>query len=89
MVEQEGLAGEGLAGGGCWFPACSTVRYIPYRHLAGQEMTLENTVLEYSSTRVDHELMVQSRDQWLESSGTALASGYHTFVQIKALREGK
>ena len=33
--------------------------------------------------------MVQSRDQWLESSGTALASGYHNFVQIKALRGGK
>ena len=32
--------------------------------------------------------MVQSRDQWLESSGTALASGYHNFVQIKALRGG-
>ena len=30
--------------------------------------------------------MVQSKDQWLESSGTALASGYHNFVQIKALR---
>ena len=27
--------------------------------------------------------MVQSRDQWLESSGTALASGYHNFVHIK------
>ena len=30
--------------------------------------------------------MVQSKDQWLESSGTAFASGYHHFVQIKALR---
>ena len=40
-------------------------------------------------TRVDHELMVQSRDQWLESSGTALPRGYHNFVQIKALRGGK
>ena len=39
-------------------------------------------------TRVDHELMVQNRDQWLESSGTALASGYHNFVQIKTLRGG-
>ena len=37
-------------------------------------------------TRVYHELMVQSRDHWLESSGTALASGYQNFVQIKALR---
>ena len=35
-------------------------------------------------TRYDHVFMVQSRDQWLESSGTALASGYHNFVQIKA-----
>jgi len=29
--------------------------------------------------------MVQSMDQWLENSGTALASGYYNFVQIKAL----
>ena len=33
--------------------------------------------------------MVQSKDQWLESSGTALASGDHNFVQIEALRGGK
>ena len=33
--------------------------------------------------------MVQSRDQWLESSGAALASRYHNFVQIKALWKKK
>ena len=39
----------------------------------------------YGGTRPYHVFMVQSRDQWLENSGTALASGYHNFVQIKAL----
>ena len=32
------------------------------------------------STSADHEFMVQSRDQMLESSGTALARMYHNFV---------
>ena len=44
--------------------------------------------INLASTRVDHELMAQSRDQWRENSDTALASGYHNFVQIKALRGG-
>ena len=43
------------------------------------------TPLPGAGTRPYHVFMVQSRDQWLESSGTALASGYHNFVQIKAL----
>jgi len=39
----------------------------------------------YGGTRPYRVFMVQSRDQWLEISGTALASGYHNFAQIKAL----
>ena len=41
--------------------------------------------MEQGSTRVDHENMVQSRDQILKSSGTALAKVYHNFVQTRPL----
>jgi len=41
------------------------------------------------STSADHEFMLQSRDQMLESSGTALARMYHNFVQITAIRFNK
>ena len=56
--------------------------------MSGQ-LDMVATGISLTGTRVYHELMVQSRDQCLESSGTALASGYHNFVQIKALRRGE
>jgi len=49
-----------------------------------------NLSVQYSTgTRVDHEFMVQSWDQRLESSGTALARVYHNFVQIRAIEFNK